>query len=116
MAPEAYIAKVESVPPGVEHCAVQAKNACTRGVRGSRDQHGQSLVHSRAISFHTAYNELLARRPDLVGNSTPPGGWRGPVLLPHFSPEDGRQHGQPGADPGNHGPTVHPRSKLPEEP
>src|SRR5262249_50144882 len=39
---------------------------------------------------------------------------RGPSELVRFSPEAGRRAGGPGADIGNHGPTVKPRSKLDE--
>jgi protein NrfD len=38
---------------------------------------------------------------------------RGPSVLVSFAPEAGRQVGEPGADIGNHGEVVRPRSKLP---
>jgi formate-dependent nitrite reductase membrane component NrfD len=41
---------------------------------------------------------------------------RGPSTLVSFAPEQSRAHGEPGADIGNHGPTVTPRSKLPVGP
>jgi len=39
---------------------------------------------------------------------------RGPALTAGFAPEEHRQRGEPGADPGNHpaGPAVQPRTKL----
>jgi formate-dependent nitrite reductase membrane component NrfD len=40
---------------------------------------------------------------------------RGPSTLASFAPEEHRRIGQPGADIGNHGATVQPRSKLPED-
>jgi formate-dependent nitrite reductase membrane component NrfD len=36
---------------------------------------------------------------------------RGPTTLVSYAPEEGRRVGEPGADIGNHGPVVHPRSK-----
>jgi formate-dependent nitrite reductase membrane component NrfD len=43
---------------------------------------------------------------------------RGPSAAVRFAPEEDRRPGQPGADPGNHGPpaSVHPASKLQGEP
>jgi formate-dependent nitrite reductase membrane component NrfD len=41
---------------------------------------------------------------------------RGPSTLVSFAPEEGRHVGEPGADIGNHGEAVKPRSKLPMEP
>jgi protein NrfD len=41
---------------------------------------------------------------------------RGPSAVAAFDPELDRRHGQPGADPGNHGPDVQPPSKLPPSP
>lgn len=41
---------------------------------------------------------------------------RGPSTLTSFAPEEHRRIGEPGADIGNHGKTVQPRSKLPENP
>jgi protein NrfD len=40
----------------------------------------------------------------------------GPSIVVRFAPEEGRKHGQPGADVGNHGASVRPRSKITEEP
>jgi hypothetical protein len=39
---------------------------------------------------------------------------RGPTGVAAFGPELGRHHGEPGADPGNHGPDI--RTKLPGTP
>lgn len=41
---------------------------------------------------------------------------RGPAVHRGISPEQTRTRGQPGADPGNHGAAVVPRTKLPGEP
>jgi formate-dependent nitrite reductase membrane component NrfD len=41
---------------------------------------------------------------------------RGPSVLVSFAPEEGRRRGQPGADIGNHGADVQPRTKLPGMP
>jgi formate-dependent nitrite reductase membrane component NrfD len=41
---------------------------------------------------------------------------RGPSVTARFAPEEHRRHGQPGADTGNRGEEVRPRSKLPGEP
>jgi formate-dependent nitrite reductase membrane component NrfD len=41
---------------------------------------------------------------------------RGPAVLHGVSPEQTRHVGQPGADPGNHGPDIPARTKLPGEP
>lgn len=38
---------------------------------------------------------------------------RGPAVANAFAPEEHRHRGQPGADPGNHGPGVVPRTKIP---
>src|SRR5262249_54259232 len=41
---------------------------------------------------------------------------RGPSTLVSFAPEEHRRAGEPGADIGNHGEAVRPRSKLPGQP
>jgi hypothetical protein len=43
---------------------------------------------------------------------------RGPAAMDRFAPEQSRQRGEPGADPGNHGPPeeIQPRTKLPGVP
>jgi formate-dependent nitrite reductase membrane component NrfD len=61
--------------------------------------------------------ELLARATDLRAHyeidGNPAVGTPGPVLLPGFSPEDGRPRGGgPGADPGNKAANLEPRSKV----
>jgi formate-dependent nitrite reductase membrane component NrfD len=61
--------------------------------------------------------ELLARGPEITALYSAKGslgiGTPGPVLLPGFSPEDGRPRGGgPGADPGNRTPDLEPRSKV----
>lgn len=65
--------------------------------------------------------ELLAKGPELRARYAVEGsqgvGTPGPVLLPGFSPEDGRPpNGSPGADPGNHTARLEPRSKVFREP
>jgi protein NrfD len=61
--------------------------------------------------------ELLARAPEIRAryavNGSQDAGTPGPVLLPRFSPEDGRPRGGgPGADPGNKTANLKPRSKV----
>jgi hypothetical protein len=61
--------------------------------------------------------ELLARAAEIRALYAVEGsqgiGTPGPVLLPGFSPEDGRPRGGgPGADPGNKTSYIQPRSKV----
>ena len=65
----------------------------------------------------TSPSELLARGPEIHRRYVVEGsegiGTPGPVLLPGFSPEDGRPRGGgPGADPENKTANLEPRSKV----
>ena len=60
-APQANVAKIESIPPGVEHRAVEVEDAVARDAVRRRNQRGESVENSGTVGVIRARQEMPER-------------------------------------------------------